>query len=85
MHSNLKSLHNKIDPACLPSNFGGKLSQADIVEYTKKILYEQRKTVLALDAMEILSTRGILSSRTKNTTNKDVTSVQGSFRKLDID
>lgn len=57
-----------------------------MVKYTLQIVNDQKKTVLGLDTMEILSTRGIISSRRPNTivVNGDV-AVQGSFRKLEID
>lgn len=56
-----------------------------MLDYTKQLISEHRKKILGLDDMEILSTRGIRSSRGKNQTNGDTTSVEGSFRKLEID
>lgn len=56
----------------------------DMINYTKQILSDQRKRVLGLDDMEIINTRGIISSRSKNNA-ADLVSVQGSFRKLEID
>lgn len=57
-----------------------------MIKYTAELLRDQKKKVLALDDMEILSTRGIISSRKSKTetVNGDVV-IQGSFRKLEID
>lgn len=55
-----------------------------MITFTKSILSDQHKRVLGLNDMEILSTRGIVSSKAKN--NKlERESVEGSFRKLEID
>lgn len=86
IHPTLKSLHSKMDPACLPISYGGKITIQEMIENTKRIVDEQRKIILELDHMEILSTRGIISSKNvKQPNNKDVTSIEGSFRKLEID
>ncbi|XP_075990654.1 clavesin-1-like [Anticarsia gemmatalis] len=86
MHTNLKQLHQHIDAGCLPASYGGTLQLEDMVKYTRQLLSDQKKKVLALDDMEILSTRGIISSRKSQTqtVNGDV-AIQGSFRKLEID
>lgn len=86
MHTNLKQLHQHINIECLPTGYGGPLKIEDMVKFTTQIVNAQRKKVLDLDTMEIISTRGIISSRkpTTNIVNGDV-SVQGSFRKLEID
>lgn len=55
----------------------------DLINHTKNLLTEHRKNVLALDVMEIISTRGIISR--SNNYSGDDTSVEGSFRKLQID
>lgn len=83
IHHNLKSLHKQIDMSCLPTSFGGAIQTQDMIEYTKILLSEQRKKLLSLDNMEILSSRGIITSRSKTTPNADA--VEGSFRKLEID
>ncbi|RVE51042.1 hypothetical protein evm_004333 [Chilo suppressalis] len=83
VHSNQSQLHKCLDPSCLPTVHGGKIPMHDMVAYTRQLLFDQRKNVCALNEMEILSTRGILSSRGKPL--KDTGSVEGSFRKLEID
>ncbi|CAH2034625.1 unnamed protein product, partial [Iphiclides podalirius] len=83
IHANLKQLHKHVDVSCLPTAYGGPLELEDMVSYTKQLLAEQRKRLLALDDMEILSTEGITSSKSKPT--KDSVSIKGSFRKLEID
>ncbi|KAJ0183911.1 hypothetical protein K1T71_000334 [Dendrolimus kikuchii] len=85
LYSNLSQLHKRMDVNCLPSVFGGNIKFEDMLDYTKQLISEHRKKILGLDDMEILSTRGIRSSRGKNQANGDVTSVEGSFRKLEID
>lgn len=87
MHTSLKQLHQHVNVECLPTGYGGTLKMEDMVDFTSQLITEQRSKVLGLDTMEIISTRGILSTRkptTPNTVNGDV-SVQGSFRKLEID
>lgn len=86
IHTNLKQLHQQVSTECLPTTYGGTLKLEDMVKYTAQLLSDQKKKVLGLDDMEILSTRGIISSRkTKTqTVNGDVV-IQGSFRKLEID
>ncbi|KAI8430954.1 hypothetical protein MSG28_001063 [Choristoneura fumiferana] len=83
LHTNQKSMHSHVDPACLPDTYGGSIPTRDMIQHTKQILSEQRKKLLSLDEMEILSTRGIVSSRGKTKLNTQ--DVEGSFRKLDID
>ncbi|KAL0851975.1 hypothetical protein ABMA28_000252 [Loxostege sticticalis] len=83
IHSTLKQLHKNIDVACLPTVYGGKIPLQDMISFTKQLLSDQRKKVCHLNEMEILNTRGINSSKSKN--NSDTLSVEGSFRKLEID
>lgn len=85
IHTNLKQLHKKIDAACLPIEYGGILQLKDMVRYTQQILAKKRQVLLDLDQMEILSTKGIVSSRRSNALKPDSASVEGSFRKLEID
>lgn len=87
MHTSLKQLHQHVNVDCLPTGYGGNLKMEDMVKFTSQLITEQRSKVLGLDTMEIISTRGILSTRkptSPNIVNGDV-SVQGSFRKLEID
>ncbi|XP_053624354.1 alpha-tocopherol transfer protein-like [Plodia interpunctella] len=84
IHSSTNELNVNYDAACVPTEFGGEIPLQDMIAYTKQILEEHRDTVVALDKMEILSTRGIITSRNKGDT-KDGVSTEGSFRKLEID
>lgn len=86
MHTNLKQLHQHITVECLPTGYGGTLKIEDMIKFTSQLVSDQQKKVLGLDSMEIISTRGIISSRKPATivVNGDV-AVQGSFRKLEID
>lgn len=81
-HSSTKQLLKHLEPDCLPTTFGGVIPLQDMINFTRQLMSDQRKKVLGLDDMELLSTRGIISSRSKN---NDINSVQGSFRKLEID
>ncbi|XP_068618448.1 retinaldehyde-binding protein 1 [Battus philenor] len=85
IHANLKQLHKNLDASCLPTIYGGPLQLQEMISHTKQLLSEQKKKLLALDDMEILSTRGIISSRNSPTITNGTVSVEGSFRKLDID
>ncbi|CAF4751536.1 unnamed protein product [Pieris macdunnoughi] len=83
LHSTSKTLYKEMDISCLPTKFGGKIPLQEMIDFTHKLLEEKRQVLLDLDDMEILSTRGILSSR--NTSSSPEGSVEGSFRKLEID
>ncbi|KOB79312.1 Cellular retinaldehyde binding protein [Operophtera brumata] len=85
IYTNLKQLHKNLDEACLPKEYGGHMLFKDMVRYTQQILKEKRQVLLDLDKMEILSTKGIVSSRRSNALKPDSVSVEGSFRKLEID
>lgn len=81
-HANTTQLLKHVEPDCLPTTYGGVIPLQDMIDYTKELVSNQRKKVLGHADMELLSTRGIISSRSKN---NDINSVQGSFRKLEID
>jgi hypothetical protein len=56
-----------------------------MITFTHQLLSDQRKKVLALDEMEILNARGIMTSRGKSIDTIETGFVEGSFRKLEID
>lgn len=82
----MKGIYKEMDASCIPANFGGAIPVQTMTEFTRKLLLEKRQVLLDLDQMEILSTRGIISSRKSTNSLKDgMNSVEGSFRKLEID
>ncbi|XP_072930560.1 clavesin-2 [Epargyreus clarus] len=85
MYSSLKQLHKNLDVACLPTQYGGELQWQEMTNFTIQLLDEHRKKLLALDDMKIISTQGIVSTRNSNALTPDAMSVEGSFRKLEID
>ncbi|VVD02790.1 clavesin-2 [Leptidea sinapis] len=86
LHTTHKGMYKEVDLSCLPVEFGGDIPLQEMVKYTRELLLEKRQTILDLDKMEILSTKGIISSRNSgNSLREGVTSVEGSFRKLEID
>ncbi|XP_013179096.1 PREDICTED: alpha-tocopherol transfer protein-like [Papilio xuthus] len=85
IHTHLKQLHKNLSVTCLPTSYGGPLQLQDMISYTRQLLSCQKKKLLALDDMEILSTRGITSSRNRPVIKDGTVSIEGSFRKLDID
>lgn len=73
---------------------GGSIPMATMIELWKQELAAKRDKLIELDKMQILSTRGILSSKKSdngcnNNNNKKVVdsgiSLKGNFRKLEID
>lgn len=90
----MKEFQNEYDVSVLPAEMGGTIPLATMVELWKNELAAKRDTVLKLDQMNILSTRGIFSSK-NNDQNGNLTApsgnvisetgIIGSFRKLDID
>nr|XP_026500783.1 clavesin-1 [Vanessa tameamea] len=86
IHTNIKNLQNEVDVSCLPTNYGGHIPLQDMIKYTRDLMMEKRQTLLALDEMEIINASGIISSRNPSKIIKgDSVSVEGSFRKLEID
>lgn len=88
IHSNIKELHKKIDPACLPLELGGTIPMADMIESWKRELATKRDFLIALDKMQLLSDKDIINKQDKNNNNPNqahVDSVAGSFRKLEFD
>ncbi|XP_045458193.1 clavesin-2 [Melitaea cinxia] len=85
IYTSIKNLHNHVDVACLPTAYGGHIPLQDMIEYTRNLLVEKRQMTLALDKMEIISTAGIISSRNPTNTKGNGVSIEGSFRKLEID
>uniref|UniRef100_T1GSY0 CRAL-TRIO domain-containing protein n=1 Tax=Megaselia scalaris TaxID=36166 RepID=T1GSY0_MEGSC len=71
-YTNVKDLHKHVDPDCLPQELGGKILMADMVESWKKELIAKRDLVINLDKMNLLSDRGITTSKNNNiSTNSD--------------
>ncbi|XP_034839359.1 clavesin-1 [Maniola hyperantus] len=86
IHTNIKNLQSNVDLSCLPTAYGGHIPLQDMIKFTKDLLAEKRNHILALDDMVILNTKGIVSTRKPgNALKADAVSVEGSFRKLEID
>lgn len=86
IHTNVKNMQSHVDISCLPTSFGGHIPLQDMIKFTRELLIEKKQMLLTLDKMEILSTKGIISSRKPtNIIKGDNVSVEGSFRKLEID
>uniref|UniRef100_A0A1L8DZ54 Putative phosphatidylinositol transfer protein sec14 n=1 Tax=Nyssomyia neivai TaxID=330878 RepID=A0A1L8DZ54_9DIPT len=88
IHVNVENLIKKVDKECLPLEMGGSMPMAEMIDLWKAELAAKRETILTLDEMELLSDRGIISSRDKNNNSNSSTqmdSIAGSFRKLEVD
>ncbi|PSN35983.1 hypothetical protein C0J52_14388 [Blattella germanica] len=87
LYESLESLQNKVDPEVLPKELGGKMPMAEMIELWKKELAAKRETLLKLDDMKLLSTKSIISRKNNQIDNSSlmVNSLQGSFRKLEVD
>ncbi|CRK92780.1 CLUMA_CG006258, isoform A [Clunio marinus] len=73
----------------LPSELGGKVPMAEMIQLFKSELTSSRNTLLSLDKMQILNDAGIIGRRNCNKNNNTVSAssdqVVGSFRKLEFD
>ncbi|KAJ8976905.1 hypothetical protein NQ317_014076 [Molorchus minor] len=58
-----EELVEKVDPHCLPLEFGGKMPAEEMVALWKEELAAKRKRLLCFDAMELLSDKGIIRSK----------------------
>lgn len=88
IHDSLKQLHEKVDPRVLPKEYGGTVPMAEMIELWKIELSSKRDRLLSLDKMELLDNKGIITSKNKHNDNSlavSVTSIAGSFRKLEVD
>ncbi|XP_049827556.1 clavesin-2 [Schistocerca gregaria] len=89
MHESLGNLQNIVGLDILPKEYGGQIPMDEMIDLWKKELVAKRDTLLALENMKILSDQGII--RRKNTQNGKhqsligIESLNGSFRKLEVD
>lgn len=83
-------LAKRIDPECLPMEWGGKMPTNEMIKLWKQELKQKRDVILQLDEIHLLSDRGI-QRRSSNKPNNQTTfagqieTIQGSFRKLEFD
>lgn len=84
VHVTVEDLLKKVDKECLPKELGGTMPMVDMIELWKQELASKRDLILSLDDMEMLSDRGIITSRT-NGFHSEINSIAGSFRKLEVD
>lgn len=100
LHKKVEDVKNMIDKSLLPSEYGGKIPIAEMVESFKKELEEKRDTLLSHDEMLVKLElypqpirEGSVRSLKKTIDTfadiidmkKDSYGLQGSFRKLEID
>lgn len=83
LDKNIEELKSRVNPDLLPSEYGGKVSMADMVKEFKETLRKNREKTLALDGMFI-----DLDGPPAWLGNDDAdieAGVVGSFRKLEVD
>lgn len=92
IHQDLNAMHEHLDKACLPAEYGGTIPIREMVQLWKKELTDKRNVLLALDCMKLHSDSGIITSKNpgqdcnnNNTKVAATESITGSFRKLEID
>lgn len=89
VYTDVNHLHKKVDPMCLPKELGGTMPMAEMIELWKRELAAKRDLLLAHDRMKLLSDRGIIRSDRNNNNNNNgmlaMESIEGSFRKLEVD
>lgn len=95
LYVKLDDFQKNFDTKTLPAEMGGSIPMATMIDLWKQELAAKRDKLIELDKMQILSTRGILSSSKKsdNVCNNNKNglvvdngiSLTGTFRKLEID
>lgn len=83
VHNTQESLLQKIDNRCLPQEFGGEISSKEMIKSWSNELDAKRKRLLSIDDIQLLSDRGIITS--KNPLRSSPENLAGSFRKLELD
>jgi hypothetical protein len=85
IHVNPSDLITKIEPACLPKELGGTMPMAEMIDLWKRELTVKRDLLIALDQMKILNDQGIVRNDRNNSSYSSTGSIEGSFRKLEVD
>ncbi|KAJ9577123.1 hypothetical protein L9F63_006295 [Diploptera punctata] len=88
IHESVESLNKGVNPKVLPKELGGTMPMAEMIELWKKELAAKRDRILKLDEMKLLSTKSIITRRNNNHIDSSsalVNSIEGSFRKLEVD
>lgn len=86
IHSHVDDMLKKVEKQCLPLELGGSMPMAAMIELWKVELSAKREQIMRLDEMAILSDRDIVTNRgSSSSTNSQINSIAGSFRKLEVD
>ncbi|XP_046397395.1 alpha-tocopherol transfer protein-like [Ischnura elegans] len=86
LHSSLEELHQSVDPKILPKEYGGTIPMSEMIDMWMKEVSRKRDALLSLDRME--SQKVMHSYKPRTTTPKasnGITSLPGSFRRLEVD
>ncbi|KAG8229848.1 hypothetical protein J437_LFUL009123 [Ladona fulva] len=90
-HNSIDDLKDYIDPKILPKEYGGSISTVDMIVDFKKLMYERRDSVHALEEMNISvqkDAKGIASALGDLADDDEmdaISGIAGSFRKLEVD
>ncbi|XP_065160764.1 alpha-tocopherol transfer protein-like isoform X2 [Atheta coriaria] len=84
IHNSISEMHESLPSIVLPKEYGGVMPMADMIELWKKELAAKRDRLLSYDAMNLLSDRGIIRRRNQPG-GGEISEMQGSFRKLEVD
>ncbi|XP_017774944.1 PREDICTED: alpha-tocopherol transfer protein-like [Nicrophorus vespilloides] len=82
LHSSVNEMLQFLPAEVLPKEYGGIMPMAEMIALWKKELASKRERLLSFDAMNLLSDRCIMRRRNRST---DIETLQGSFRKLEVD
>jgi pyridoxine/pyridoxamine 5'-phosphate oxidase len=88
LYTSFGNFSKNFDTSVLPQELGGTIPMAQMIEMWKQELSLHRESILRLDKMNLLSTRGITSNRHRdhNGNHREMEQgMSGSFRKLEID
>ncbi|XP_057659368.1 retinaldehyde-binding protein 1-like [Diorhabda carinulata] len=84
LYDSFEDIKKKLGTKCLPLEMGGEVPQEEMIALFKEELAEKRDRLLSFDKMKLLNDKGIITRKNKVDFSENG-SLDGSFRKLDID
>lgn len=87
IHDSVDDLRKHVDKKCLPREYGGDMPMAQMIDLWKEEIASKQKMLMRLDEMKLVSDQGIVTRRTTTNANTctGISTVTGSFRRLEVD
>ncbi|XP_071443933.1 retinaldehyde-binding protein 1-like [Hetaerina americana] len=86
MHFSLQDLHQTVDPKILPKEYGGSIPMSEMIDLWMKEVSRKRESLLSLDNMEPHKVmHGYKPRSSTPKASNGITSLPGSFRRLEVD